>query len=212
MPIIKGRINWMESYGNHPFLEVLVDRVADPSEFVFERRDPGLYYGLAPSGEVRFFSWSGRSGEGYGGRHFPITMKDGTREVLRGPWSSRASAMHLVGFDPCVEVSITDDPAAYERGHTFSAGSVSLSYLNDYLSVIDTTRCRTRAAGDRWDHFTGEVNFPAGSRVVMSKCFLDGHCKEVYPGQTPERPGNGEFLFIPTVRLPNGEIWHKDNR
>jgi len=33
--------------------------------------------------------WATSQSEGYGGRHFPITMKDGRKAVLRGPWHTK---------------------------------------------------------------------------------------------------------------------------
>jgi len=75
-------------------------------------------------------------------------MKDGIEIVLKGPWSSRPGEVHRVGFGPCVHVNITNDAAAFERGYTFTAGDVTLSFAQEavaeYLPDVELVRVDTR--------------------------------------------------------------------
>ena len=99
--------------------------------FRFERN--GAIYYAELDGYVRYYAYS-RPDQGFGGRHFRITMSSGEEVILEGPWSSRPGAVHLHGFGPCVHVSITDDPLAFERGYTFFAGDVTLTFAQDALA------------------------------------------------------------------------------
>ena len=125
MKVLNARVRWMQGYANSPTLEILVDRFPTESDYRYEHKPPAAYYAEA-EGSVRFFAYTG-PGEGYGGREFEIRMKGtGRRVTLVGPWSSRAGYMNSIGFGPCVDVSITEDPKAFARGHTFYSGAVTL--------------------------------------------------------------------------------------
>lgn len=73
----------------------------------FEER-MGIY--RADVGDVvRYFSWTG-PGDGYGGRVFDITMINGEKKSLKGPWSSRAGVVNRLFGEmdhiiECIDVS-----------------------------------------------------------------------------------------------------------
>ena len=81
----------------------------EPLPFRFEERE-GLY--RAQHEEfVKFYAWKGPGNEGgFGGSVFLITMQDGTKRKLLGPWSSRAGACNsfFPDRDPVVDCIGTD--------------------------------------------------------------------------------------------------------
>jgi len=60
-------------------------------------------------------------------------MEDGSSRVLKGPWSSNSHAVNTAGFDPCMEVSWTEDYSVWERGHTFYGGAVLVTVARDAI-------------------------------------------------------------------------------
>lgn len=80
----------------------------DKKTLRFAQRGECFYAENRETGHVSFFAHSGsdRNEGGFGGSEYEITMLDGTKKVLRGPWSSRAGAMNMKGFGPCVDVSL----------------------------------------------------------------------------------------------------------
>jgi len=123
MNVLAAKVNWCEQYDNNPNLELLVDAFPDHSLLRYEKR--GSLYCTELDGYVSFYAYS-RPDNGFGGRVFPITMVDGSKVDLKGPWSSRAGCMNDAGFKKCVDVSFIDDRAAYDRGYTFYAGHATL--------------------------------------------------------------------------------------
>ena len=112
-------------------LQILVDKIPEDNELRFHRKD-GLYY-AEKDGYVKYFYWSGKGNDGgFYGREFEITMKDGSKVILKGPWSSRCSVMNKY-FKNCIEVSITDDPEAFKRGYTFMAGAITVELAREVL-------------------------------------------------------------------------------
>lgn len=103
MNIIKSKVNWNESFQNYPDLELEVENVPDIKTMRYEERN-GIYY-AEREGYVSYFYYKNPD-NGFGGREFPITMKDGTEKVLKGPWSSRAACVNNQGFGPIVDVVI----------------------------------------------------------------------------------------------------------
>lgn len=120
-------VDWMEGYLNDPDIKVIVDRIPEIEEMVFERR--GTLYFAHEDGYVNFYSYN-HPGDGYGGRKFTLNMKDGTQSILKGPWSSNSASMNNAGFPPSAEVSITDKEQTWVEGHTFYAGAMTVEKLN----------------------------------------------------------------------------------
>ncbi len=125
--IQRVQIDWHPGYANRPTLQVLVNKIPDSRDYVYEKRGP-MYFGLV-NGIAQFKFYNG-PGRGYGGSTFNLKMKDGSTESLKGPWSSNAAAMTEVGFPATTEVSLTENPHVMERGHTFYGGySVTVEAL-----------------------------------------------------------------------------------
>ena len=130
MKILKMKVKWNEGLGNSPELQVLVNRIPESDEMIYEHKD-GLYF-AERTGYVRFYAVS-HSGNGFGGREFKLKMKDGKEVTLKGPWSSRSAIMNQMGFTHSMEVHITDNPEKYERGY-FMSGNITMLKVFDYLT------------------------------------------------------------------------------
>jgi len=136
MKILKSRVDPMEGFANDPQLYILVDKMPPLDELVYERK--GDCYFAEKDGYVRFFFYA-KPGPGYGGREFHIKVKEGDKvieKVLKGPWSSRSGVMNKLGFTPCLEVAITDDPKVFERGHTFYAAAATVDLVKEALPLV----------------------------------------------------------------------------
>jgi len=116
MKIINCRVRWYKDYANSPTFEVLVDKIPEPDNFIFEEKN-GLYV-AEYEGIYKFFYYK-RPGNGFGGCHFNIKMKNGTDKILKGPWSSRASCVNQQEFGPCSEVTLIVGKSYY-GGYAFS--------------------------------------------------------------------------------------------
>lgn len=119
-------------YANSAKAKLLVDELPPSESFRYEERDK--YFFATKDGLCRFYSYH-NPGNGFAGRHFEITMKDGSERTLKGPWSGNSMGANARGFPLCREVSITDDPEVWKRGHTFSASAVTLPVLQEALII-----------------------------------------------------------------------------
>ena len=136
MNILDARIDWRADVANDPRLEVLVDETPDRSELRFETED-NLWFAVE-DGYAEFFAYSGDGNDGgYSGRCFEITTVDGEQVTLRGPWSSRAGCVNQRQFGPVVGVSLTTEPATFERGHTFSTDTLTLSAAKQAIDLAN---------------------------------------------------------------------------
>jgi len=138
MEILKAKIDYKPQFSNSPTLQVLVDSLECMDHMVYQKDNRGLYFS-EKDGFVNFFYYI-RPDNGYAGRQFTLQIEqdDGSvkEEVLIGPWSSRAGVMNRVFDTQCVEVSITDDPEAYDRGYTFCGGAITLEKAKEAINKI----------------------------------------------------------------------------
>ena len=68
---------------------------------------------------------------------FEIVTVDGEQVTLKGPWSSRAGCVNKRSFGPVVDVRLTTNPDALDKGHTFSTGTLTLSAAKQALGLTD---------------------------------------------------------------------------
>lgn len=152
MEALKIGVNWMVGWSNVPGLQILLDQVPDHASLRYQHIN-NLWF-AEQGGYISFFSYD-RPGDGYAGRHFPITTVDGEETVLKGPWSSRSGVMNLVPeFPQSLEVSWTVDPLVFTRGYTFYGGAVSRDWLLPQL-----TRLRPALNLERVERFEGEIYY-----------------------------------------------------
>lgn len=141
MEIEDAEVDWKEDYGNDPKLVLYVDEIPERSELRFEgSKEEGLWYGEHEDGYVSFFSWSGGQQNGYNGRHYEIETVDGEEVTLKGPWSSRAGAMNLKGYGPCLDVTYRTSPNQFGG----RSGAVSLEAaeeaIDEFLDGVELER------------------------------------------------------------------------
>ena len=133
--ILYIQVDWRDHVQNDAELRVLLDRVAKREEFTFTKK--GAFYYAELGDEVMFLAHTKETPEenegGFGGSIFELSMDDGTRINLAGPWSSRAGVMNKEGFGPCLDVSLTDDPKVMKDGHTFCAGHITLRSIQQWI-------------------------------------------------------------------------------
>ncbi len=150
--ILDIQVDWALGWNNSPSLHVLLTREASQDEFRYEERS-GSYFAVLGD-QVDFMYHSDPPDEqtnGYGGRAFELTMQDGRKVTLVGPWSSRCGAMNARGFVPSTEASVTADPVVMKRGYTFMAGAVTVNAVQGWLTThsgSDWTLRRVERHGD----------------------------------------------------------------
>jgi hypothetical protein len=126
--VLAAKVEWHDGFCNDPNLKILVDHMPkhDGPIWHAEKLGSKTFCWSVEQGSVRYFYHDPRDQEGFGGRVFKITLKDGTEQEYKGPWSSNAQfAQKYVGEYIC-HVSMTDDQKAWERGYTFYAADVTL--------------------------------------------------------------------------------------
>ena len=119
MKLISHEVDMHRGYANDANYRIRVEGLPPHTELRYEKR--GTLYYAEKDGYVHFFHYD-RPGDGYGGRHFPITLTDGTEVVLKGPWSSRAAVMKNAGFPETVELVINGFSGAVTREWLTSQG------------------------------------------------------------------------------------------
>jgi hypothetical protein len=102
-------------YANEASFIVVIDEHPKWQDLKYTTNRKGLYFGCNADGFVNFFSYT-KPGNGYGRTNFNITMQDGTKETLIGPWSSRAGVMNKAGFPECIDVTYQDWRGSKQHG------------------------------------------------------------------------------------------------
>jgi hypothetical protein len=118
MKIIEGVVDWRPQWKNRPTLKILIDEEPKAEDLIYEQRDD-LFF-AEHEGYVSIFSYM-FPGNGYGGKKFKLKMKDGSTEILKGPFSGNTSASNATGFEPSMEVYIATSIDHWERDFFHSA-------------------------------------------------------------------------------------------
>lgn len=97
-----------------------------------DKRGSILYRGQHEDGRVSFFCQADDK-SGFGGAEYPITLLDGTKVTLKGPWSSRAGVVNAIFHDrpPCVECVTTDSVGIALLVSMIEAAGVFLECVHD---------------------------------------------------------------------------------
>lgn len=127
MKILSAKVyEYPEGVMNSPVLQILVDKLEENFIYTPKSLNGGTAYFAEKDGAVDFLFHNPTMETGYGGRYFNLTLENGEIAKVKGPWSSRPSVMgKLFGVD-CMDVSITSDPEAFDRGYTFYSGHITL--------------------------------------------------------------------------------------
>lgn len=212
MKILNVKIDPVLDFDNISYFKILVDKI--PEDMVYECKDN--HYFAENDGYVEFFYYV-RPGEGYGGRHFTLNMKDGTQKVLKGPWSSNSKSMSDAGFPETVNVSITDKQKVWERGYTFLSGHITFDLFKQaaeefnfdyawdkygFINAIPKCECGERSFQKyRIDNLVKSLY---NDSMVMGRKFLCEKCSHKYElNSTPH--SNQLFHYDPQISYRNQE-------
>ena len=97
--------------------------------FLYENKKWAYFAEDPTTGRVRYFSYHGKPGEGFGGSTYHLPMVDGSTATLIGPWSSNSQAMNTIGMKPSKEVTI--------QGRYNMADAMTLDAINILLAPLD---------------------------------------------------------------------------
>jgi hypothetical protein len=105
MPIKNVTVDWMERYANAPTFHVTMDCPLPswPSEDdpVWTRYPNGIH--VAEDKDIVFYFFTdGKPTEGFGGRRFVGTFRNGGGFSYRGAWSSCASVVNATAGGPAI--------------------------------------------------------------------------------------------------------------
>lgn len=123
---------YLKKYGFESTPRIVVEVTDhDFNAFRYEQRDC-LY--RAELGDIAsFFSYCA-PGSGFGGHHYHITMLDGSKRTLIGPWSSRPGAINLLFPDrePLVDCVSTRSMCTYVRKDVLERLGIKLALRPNY--------------------------------------------------------------------------------
>jgi len=97
--------------------------------------------------------------------------------------------MNEAGFGPCLDVSIIDDPASYERGYTFYSGHVTLDFIEQFKHLVEIGPGYNKRCG--CGCIKGQecfIEFPKGSTLMFVRDY---------------------DFYHPAIQLPSGKVWFK---
>ena len=97
--------------------------------FIYENKEWAYFAEDPTTGRVRYFSYHGEPGCGFGGHTYHLPMVDGSTATLIGPWSSNSHAMNTLGMKPSKEVTI--------QGRYNMADAMTLDAINILLAPLD---------------------------------------------------------------------------
>jgi hypothetical protein len=133
MDIYDAKVNPHKGYENMPSLEVFLrDRTPDRNELRYKTKkvDNSTLYFAEKDGYVSFFLHNPRDQTGYGGSTFEVTLIDGTKVRVKGPWSSRAAVMNNYFQPHCMECVFYQEG---QRKYSGVAGAIAMPLAQKVL-------------------------------------------------------------------------------
>ena len=97
--------------------------------FIYENKEWAYFAEDPTTGRVRYFSYHGEPGRGFGGHTYRLPMVDGSTATLIGPWSSNSHAMNTLGMKPSKEVTI--------QGRYNMADAMTVEAINKLLLPLE---------------------------------------------------------------------------
>ena len=131
MNLLKAKLDLYPQFDNCPSIKVLVDKMPDIKDLRYKSKN-GIYY--AELDDYVSFYYYKKPDQGYGGRTFNITMTDGNKKALKGPWSSNSTAVNRY-FGPCHEITITEESTVWQKGHTFYAAACTVDFWKQAVKL-----------------------------------------------------------------------------
>ena len=138
--ILDAKLDWMDEWGNEPTLQILVEKVFNISEFKYDVKESSstdLYFAQL-DGQVSYFAHTKKDETGFGGRTYSLQPAEENRVIpytIKGPWSSRSSAMNN-HFPHSIEASLIDEEEGFKRGFTFYASAITIDMAIEAFDVI----------------------------------------------------------------------------
>jgi hypothetical protein len=136
MKPIECSVNWYEKYANDPELQIIVDKLPRQEDLRYKHIDIGtteLWF-AEKEGYVSFYAWnSPKQDKGFYGRHFDITLEDGSMVTLLGPWASRSGVMNKWFLPQCLEVSLKEEKNY--NGVSWYSCSVTLEFALEAIKL-----------------------------------------------------------------------------
>lgn len=210
MKVLEAAVYWYWGFANSSHFKVLVDKIPSREELVYKKK--GSLYFAELDGYVDFHDYNG-PGEGYCGSVFRTPLDDGTVEMHKGPWSSRAGVMNGAGFTPCVDVLITDDPETWKRGYTFYGGAITVESLVDCILNRPFnwwpgyTTGTTRNQDDRYKApFELDLENARFTMIKLASIGTAGSTDLSGPQQGVVGTPDGDIVYEPAIRLSGGSI------
>jgi hypothetical protein len=123
-------------YSNKSTLQATVDLMIPPQEFRYQLVGEGLFLGEC-DGWYMYHHHDGTDANhgGYGGRHFPITMMDGTEKILRGPWSGGAYSVWREAGVKVVDIDLREESSPFKT-YCFGYATTVEKVLEEFLPLV----------------------------------------------------------------------------
>lgn len=116
MKILSASIEWHLEFDNPASLRVKVDSLPH-DQLRYEKRGR-YYFGVTDCGYASFLYDDPNDHAGFGGRSFDLTMKDGSKVVLVGPWSGNPMGAAAEGFPMTYDVH-AEVPSQWANGNPY---------------------------------------------------------------------------------------------
>lgn len=140
MIIRDAKVEWNEKLPYEPELIILVDRIPQKSELLYQiayiTDTTRLYYSIH-EGFVSYLYEDDRNRRGYGGAYFPLTVKDVGYTTIKGPWSSRASVVYKLTGSPVIDVLMTNSKEDFDKGVSLRKGAITLGLAIKAAAIAD---------------------------------------------------------------------------
>lgn len=128
--IVTERLNYKNAWELKLIIPKDLWSVWDNNEnFIYENKEWAYFAEDPTTGRVRYFSYHGEPGHGFGGHTYHLPMVDGSTATLIGPWASNSHAMNTIGMKPSKEVTI--------QGRYNMADAMTVEAINQLLLPLE---------------------------------------------------------------------------
>lgn len=142
MNVLKSKT---EQLNGKPHLSILVDEFPELEYREIVCATGEVFFYAERDGLVGCYHHAPGSTDGYGGRATTLKMQDGSERTFKGQLWNHWKRHTLPEIPAHVEVSATNDPKVWARGHTFFAAAITKE-LADQLLAENATAPTSQAA------------------------------------------------------------------